>query len=88
MFKMINTIVLDLGETYMMGFEGVQFKLEPLLGINPEKIYEGLRGHQEMRDLFNGKITEEKFLSSVIEKNSWNLSVDDFREAIEIILEK
>ncbi len=84
---MIKAIVFDVGEVLLNGFWGIQFRLEPLLGIKADKIFWMLEG-EELSSLFKGEITEEEYWKRILRKNKWNIDMkilkksarDNFRE--------
>lgn len=78
---MITTLIFDLGEVILKGLRGVDHLLEPLLNLNPECIWEQLKG-PELDAFFHSKISEEEYWLKTAQKNKWNIRVDQLKEII------
>ena len=78
---MITTIIFDLAEVYLKGFYGVEDYLEDILNMKPDEIRNKLQG-PEFRLLMKGKITEEEFWKKLIQRNEWNIEINEFKKAI------
>ena len=80
---MIHTIVFDLSEVLIAGLLGVEKVLSPLLHVPEETILPALGG-APMEELFRGKVSEEYYLSQVLQeqslhKHGWNTSIDTLK---------
>ncbi len=76
---MITTIIFDLSEVYLQGIIGSETYLQEKLGVpvSPTYFYTPY-----LDQLFLGKITEKTFWERMIEKHSWNIPVDDLKQAV------
>jgi putative hydrolase of the HAD superfamily len=78
---MINTIIFDLAEVYLKGFYGVEDYLEDILNMKSDEIRDKLQG-PEFLLLMEGKITEDEFWKKLIQRNEWNIDINEFKKAI------
>ena len=78
---MITTIIFDLAEVYLRGFQGVEKHLEKIVNASSREILDKLQG-QEFKLLMEGKITEDKFWKKVITRNKWDSDIKHFKEAV------
>lgn len=79
--KMISTIIFDLGDVQLVGLYGIEKRLAPKLRKTEEEIWQGMRG-EDLAAFFNGKISEDEYLSRTIKRNAWPLTVDLLKSAI------
>tara|TARA_Y100000310_G_C20475748_1_gene712315 strand:+ start:314 stop:919 length:606 start_codon:yes stop_codon:yes gene_type:complete len=77
----IKTIIFDLAEVYLNGLIGVDHRLQHLLNMDAEKIHKGFQG-KELVEFFEGKITEDEYMDSIIERNDWKISKDVFKKFV------
>ena len=78
---MIKTIIFDLAEVYLKGFYGVEDYLEGVLDLKANEIKDKLQG-PEFRLLMEGKISEDEFWRKLIQRNEWDIKIDEFKKAI------
>ena len=78
---MITTIIFDLAEVCLKGFYGVEDYLEDILNMKHNVIRNKLQV-PEFRLLMEGKITEEEFWKKLIQRNEWNIEINEFKKAI------
>lgn len=73
---MIKTIIFDLSDVYLKGIFGSHIYLEKklVMPVSNEYFY-----NEEFNKFMLGQITEDKYWKVVIEKNSWNISVDELK---------
>lgn len=76
---MITTIIFDLSEVLLQGIIGSEKYLLNKLNIPVSATYFYT---PDLDELFLGKITEETFWKRIIAKYSWNVSVDDLKQAV------
>jgi len=79
--SMIKTIIFDLAEVYLKGFYGVEDYLEDLLNLKSNEIKDKLQG-PEFKLLMEGKITEDEFWKKLIQRNNWDIGINEFKKAI------
>lgn len=77
----VQNIIFDLAEVLIYGLLGVEETMAPELNITPEAYFESLSS-VPLVALFEGRLTEDAFLKSVIEQTSWNISIDRMKDAI------
>lgn len=78
---MITTIIFDLSEVLIAGLIGVEKELAPLVNLSEEKFLEGL-WTDSFWQLMKGEISEDEYLSDVLEKNSWCVDKNVFKKII------
>ncbi|MBN1265548.1 MAG: HAD hydrolase-like protein [Anaerolineales bacterium] len=83
---MVHTFFFVLSEVLIAGLLGVEKVLSPLLHVPEETILPALGG-APVEDLFRGKVSEEYYLSQVLQeqalhKQGWNTSIDTLKEVI------
>jgi HAD superfamily hydrolase (TIGR01509 family) len=78
---MIKTIIFDLAEVYLSGLVGIEFRLAPLLNIDPKTVWAGTQG-EALIELFKGKITEEEYWQRMIKRNRWKIDVDTLKRKV------
>ena len=71
---MITTIIFDLGEVFLQGIKEFEISLEPMLGIDSERIAPMLIGN-EFELIMTGKISEEEYWNRLINKHNWNCCI-------------
>ena len=74
----IKTIIFDLSEVLIAGLCGVEETLSPLVGSPPAEVLSALGGDLLVQ-LFQGEISEDTFLKSVITSRGWNISVAELK---------
>jgi putative hydrolase of the HAD superfamily len=76
---MITTIIFDLSEVYLHGMQGIERKIEKLLGIKiPTQIYI----EKESDQFFKGEITEEEFWRKIIKKKHWKIDIHTLKRLV------
>ena len=78
---MIRLIISDLSELMVSGLVGIETELEPVLGIPQEDILPCFGGNL-LTTLFLGRISEEEYLSEIISKQRWPITVESLKEII------
>lgn len=78
---MIKTIIFDLAEVYLHGFVGVENRLTSVLNLEPTEIGARMKG-PEFRPYMEGKMTENEFWKSIIDRNNWKINMKEFKKAI------
>lgn len=78
---MIDTIIFDLSEVQLTGLVGVEKRLAPLLNIKEGDVLKKLSG-EELVSFFHGQITEEEYLSKIVQKNKWNIDNNKLKRII------
>ncbi len=67
---MIDTIIFDLSEVQMTGLVGVEKRLSAILNLPASEVLHKLSG-PDIVLFFNGRITEEEYISRITSKNKW-----------------
>lgn len=75
----ITTVIFDLSEVYLHGFLGVE---KYLLANHQLSVTNEALQIEELGKLFNGKITEDEFWSSIREKLSWKIGNQQLKNAV------
>ncbi len=78
---LITTIVFDLSEVLLTGMKGVEYTLEPVLKVHAEQI-RGMMLGKDLALFFNGRISEDEYLSRLIKKNRLNADPDTLKTVI------
>ena len=76
----INTIIFDLSEVLIAGLVGAEMNLAVRLNREEDTILPALA--LNLQELCRGEITEEDYLTAVIEKNKWNIKPDELKAII------
>jgi epoxide hydrolase-like predicted phosphatase len=78
---MITTIIFDLSEVYLYGMYQFERHLAPKLNLTREdskRIFD----IPELKEFFNGRLTEEEYFIKAIEKSKIDVSVDLLKKAV------
>ena len=69
----IQTIIFDLAEVYLQGLIGIESHISNMFNIDlPSKLINSLHiSGEKLLQLFKGKITEQEYWLSVINKNNY-----------------
>ncbi len=77
----INTIVFDLSEVYLQWLKWTEYKLSPILWIDPFVINRSF--FTERLDLlFHWKISEDEYLFDLINSNNWDIDILSLKKII------
>lgn len=76
---MISTIIFDLSGVYLYGLLGSTKHIQKKIDF---KITDSAIFIPAVDQLFLGQISEEEYWKTVIRKNSWNIDVDDLKNAV------
>ncbi len=77
----ITTLIFDLSEVLIMGLLDIDKPLADQLGIPLDGLFTAFGG-PSLNDLFCGRITEDAYLSQIIEKEKWEVSLQQFKTII------
>jgi HAD superfamily hydrolase (TIGR01509 family) len=78
---MIRTIIFDLSETLIAGLLGVEKTIAAHIGISEAQILTAFNT-SSLQDLFCGKLSEDEFLLSILQEQTWNISVDQLKSMV------
>lgn len=75
---MVTTIIFDLSNVYLEGILGSHTYFEKKLGtpVSDKYFY-----NEHFEKFMLGQVTEDEYWKSVIKKNSWDISVDELKNA-------
>lgn len=76
---MIKTIIFDLSEVYLSGLLGTNKILSKRLGTN---IASSDLHIPEIQQLFEGKISEDRYWESILLKHRWNISIGELKKIV------
>ncbi len=77
----ITTIIFDLGETYINTTQGLEARLEPILGRATAQIYSEMQG-RDLLEFFRGKISEDEYWARAIRNNGWKADAATLKRAV------
>lgn len=77
----ISTIIFDLSEVLIAGLLGVEEVLSPRLQSPPETILSAFGGHL-LHELCCGRLTEDIYLSQILEQQQWPIPSQDIKALI------
>ena len=77
---MITTIIFDLSEVYLRGMQGIEETISQESNSFIPKDF--IHTQREAEEFFNGRITENEFWQSLVEKNKWNISVERLKSMV------
>jgi len=78
---MIKTIIFDLAEVLLTGMKDIERLLEPILNIPAETIEKQLH-NSDLKNLFNGKISEDDYWNKMIVGNNWSVDAKLLKETV------
>lgn len=78
---MIETILFDLSEVCLQGLLGVEKKIVQYINGNEKQVKQFLGGIKLIH-LFEGKISEEEYLTGFLEESKYDLSMDYLKSTI------
>ncbi|MCL2228765.1 MAG: HAD-IA family hydrolase [Firmicutes bacterium] len=77
---MVNTIIFDLSEVIIAGLCGVEKLIESNKGIPAQEFSKRvLSNHDVWRELMRGNITEDEYISKLLEGANWDISHVEFK---------
>jgi HAD superfamily hydrolase (TIGR01509 family) len=71
---MITTLIFDLSEVLIAGLIGIEKPLEEKLRI-PEEVVLSAFGGKLLEDLCRGKISEQRYLTTISEQHGWDIPI-------------
>ncbi len=74
-------IIFDLGEVFIAGLQGLEKRVSKRLCIPEEGILESFR-KDALFQLMKGRISEDAYLASVLERTGWNLNARSLKRII------
>lgn len=74
---MINTIIFDLSDVYLHGIVGTEKHIRSKIKISDADLLV-----YELDQLLLGKITEDEYWNLISKKNSWEIPIDDLKNAV------
>ena len=77
---MLRTILFDLSEVFISGVYGVDGPIAELVGCAESEVNSAMNA--QFQDILCGRITEHEYLSNVIARNGWVVSVEDLMQII------
>ena len=78
---MITTIIFDLSEVLIAGLIGIEKQLAPMVNLSEGDFLKSL-WTDSFKDLMKGKISEDEYLTDVIERNGWRTDKELFKTVI------
>lgn len=77
-YQTITTIIFDLSNVYLEGILGSHKYFEKKLGISVSDEY---FYNKDFKKFMLGQITEDEYWRSVIKENSWDISINELKNA-------
>ena len=84
---MIRTLIFDLSEVFIPGLVGIEKPLSKRLAIREDLVLPAFGG-DHLEDVLCGRITEDTYLTQIIERQAWEISVDELKDVIRANLER
>lgn len=78
---MVNTVMFDLSDVLICGLIGIDKELCPVLGQSRETILSRFGGDR-LQGLCRGELSEDNYLSHLLESAGWSVPLDDLKRAI------
>jgi epoxide hydrolase-like predicted phosphatase len=75
----INTIIFDLSEVYLHGMRGIEERIAKTLGMD---IVQELWREKESEQLFHGKLSEEEYWQTFIDRYKWKIDQENLKRLI------
>jgi FMN phosphatase YigB (HAD superfamily) len=79
----MTTVLCDLSEVLIAGLLGVERQLAPLVSLSGREFLAAL-AHPTLGELFRGRISEECYLSQLVERQGWDLPVETLKQQIRL----
>ncbi len=82
---MITTIIFDLGDVYIKGAFGVEYRIAEITGLKPDAILKSLTSTfwtPNNKQFLYGNMKEDDYLSWLIEEFGWNISIEQLKSVI------
>ncbi len=79
----MTTILCDLSEVLIAGLLGVEKQLGPLVALSGREFLAAL-AHPTLSELFRGRISEEAYLSQLVDRQRWDLPVETLKQQIRL----
>lgn len=79
----MTTVLCDLSEVLIAGLLGVEQQLAPLVSLSGREFLAAL-AHPSLAELFRGHISEETYLSQLVERQGWDLPVETLKQQIRL----
>ena len=84
---MIRTLIFDLSEVLIAGLVGIEKPLSKRLGIR-EALVLAAFGGDHLEDVLCGRITEATYLTQIVERQGWGISLDELQDVIRANLKR
>jgi putative hydrolase of the HAD superfamily len=78
---MIRTIIFDLSEVLIAGLLGIEKSIAAQVGISEAQVLSTFNT-PALQDLFCGKLSEDAFLTSILQRQAWDMPVDQLKRVV------
>ena len=82
---MIETIILDIGETVLVGMLGVEPRVATAFNVREEDVLGKCLVGDKLRTLFEGRISEDEYWSRVIQENGFPGNLEQYGSSLEYL---
>ena len=84
---MIRTLIFDLSEVFIPGLVGIEEPLSKRRAIGEDLVLPAFGG-EHLEDVLCGRITEDTYLSQIVQRQAWDIAVDELKDVIRANLER